>query len=175
MRIAGLLVLTILLPLTVYAALININTADATLLDTLPGIGPSKAAAIVDYRTKNGPFATIEDIQKVSGIGPVTFANLKDKITVGASAGGGPASGGQPSVPATSYTKVQAVKPASPIINQETNIQQNEKAVIAPTTTVEPAVVGAVAKSRASGLFSSIWTLGLLGVIVVAGGIFIFL
>jgi len=83
--------LTILLPILVClpvgtanaAALVNINTADATLLDTLPGIGPSKATAIVDYRIQNGLFATIGDIQNVSGIGPTTFANIKDLITVG--------------------------------------------------------------------------------------------
>lgn len=73
-----------LVPFLVHAAaLININTADAALLDTLPGIGPSKAAAIVTYRTDHGPFATIEDIQNVSGIGPSTFADIEALITVG--------------------------------------------------------------------------------------------
>src|SRR3990167_4025038 len=101
MRTAGLIALAVLLPFTAYAALVNINTADATLLDTLPGIGPSKAAAIVDFRTQNGPFAVIEDIQKVSGIGPVTFANMKAQITVGivaapAGGGGGPPGGAPP-------------------------------------------------------------------------------
>lgn len=67
-------------PQTVYP--ININTADKQTLMELPGIGESKAQAIIDYRTKNGPFASIEDIQNVSGIGPATFENLKDLITV---------------------------------------------------------------------------------------------
>ncbi len=71
------------IPGVAYAALININTADATLLDTLPGIGPAKATAIVDYRTANGPFAKIEDIQKVSGIGASTYTQLSSLITVG--------------------------------------------------------------------------------------------
>lgn len=83
MRSIGLAALTLLLPLAAYAALININTADAELLDTLPGIGPSKAAAIIDYRTEHGPFARIEDIQNVSGIGPSTFADIQPFITVG--------------------------------------------------------------------------------------------
>lgn len=83
MRTAGLVLLAFLLPIFAYAALININTADATLLDTLPGIGPSKAAAIVDYRTQHGPFARIEDIQNVSGIGASTYAQIAPLITVG--------------------------------------------------------------------------------------------
>lgn len=62
--------------------LININTASAEELDSLPGIGPTIAQRIVDYRDENGPFQTIEDIMNVSGIGPSTFDNIKDLITV---------------------------------------------------------------------------------------------
>jgi competence protein ComEA len=61
---------------------VNINTATAEELDTLPGIGPSLAQRIIDYRTANGPFQSIEDIKNVRGIGDVTFEELKDKITV---------------------------------------------------------------------------------------------
>ena len=63
--------------------LIDINTATVEQLDTLPGIGPSTAQKIVDYRATNGPFAIIEDIMDVSGIGPATFDNIKNLITVG--------------------------------------------------------------------------------------------
>ncbi|OGH58732.1 MAG: hypothetical protein A2725_03485 [Candidatus Magasanikbacteria bacterium RIFCSPHIGHO2_01_FULL_33_34] len=67
----------------VYAnELININIANIEELDTLPGIGIAKAQAIVDYRELNGSFATIEDIMNVSGIGQVTYDNMKDLITV---------------------------------------------------------------------------------------------
>lgn len=84
MRVAGILALVLFLPAFSCAAeLININTADAELLDTLPGIGPSKAAAIIDYRTEHGPFVRIEDIQNVSGIGPSTYADIEPLITVG--------------------------------------------------------------------------------------------
>ena len=65
------------------AALININTAGTEELDTLDGIGPAYAQRIVDYRTANGPFLTIEEIQNVKGIGEVTFSKIKDSITVG--------------------------------------------------------------------------------------------
>jgi competence protein ComEA len=72
-----------LFPAAVFAAgLVNINTADLATLETLNGIGPSKAQAIIDYRTQNGPFAAIGDIMNVSGIGTVTFNNIKDFITV---------------------------------------------------------------------------------------------
>ena len=83
MRIACLLALAILLPAFVQATtLININTADAALLDTLPGIGPSTAQKIIEYRDQNGVFATVEDLLKVPGIGPSTLENLRPLITV---------------------------------------------------------------------------------------------
>lgn len=61
--------------------LININTASAEELDSLPGIGPTLAQRIIAYREENGPFQTIEDIVNVSGIGSSTFENIKDLIT----------------------------------------------------------------------------------------------
>jgi competence protein ComEA len=65
------------------AELVNINTASSAELDTLPGIGPTTAQKIIDYRQQNGPFLSIEDIVNVSGIGPGTYEKLKDLITVG--------------------------------------------------------------------------------------------
>jgi competence protein ComEA len=65
------------------SGLININTATAAQLETLPRIGPAMAQRIVEYREANGPFKTIEEIQNVPGIGPATFNGLKDLITVG--------------------------------------------------------------------------------------------
>lgn len=63
--------------------LININTASIEELDKLPGIGQTTAIRIIDYRTLNGPFAAIEDIINVSGIGTATYEEIKDLITVG--------------------------------------------------------------------------------------------
>lgn len=62
--------------------LININTASATELEALPGIGPTLAQRIVDYRTQHGPFQTIEDIMNVAGIGPAVFDQIQGLITV---------------------------------------------------------------------------------------------
>ena len=62
---------------------VNINIASASELDTLPSIGPTTAQAIVDYRLENGPFTSIQDIQKVPGIGSATYEKIEDYITVG--------------------------------------------------------------------------------------------
>lgn len=62
---------------------IDINTATAADFERLPKIGPSIAERIVAYRDAHGPFSRIEDLQNVKGIGPATFAALKDYITVG--------------------------------------------------------------------------------------------
>ncbi|HIW75253.1 MULTISPECIES: ComEA family DNA-binding protein [Gordonibacter] len=62
---------------------ININRATAAELDTLPGVGASTADKIVADREANGPFKSIEDLKRVSGIGDKKFANLADKISVG--------------------------------------------------------------------------------------------
>ena len=61
---------------------INLNTASATQLDTLPGIGPAYAGRIIDYRNANGGFKTIEEVQNVKGIGPKTFDKMKDMISI---------------------------------------------------------------------------------------------
>jgi len=61
---------------------IDINRAEPWLLEALPGIGQVLAQRIVDYRSENGPFKRIEDLLKVSGIGPATFDKIKDYITV---------------------------------------------------------------------------------------------
>ena len=65
-----------------YNELININTATQTQLETLPGIGPSTADKIIQYRKENGNFKNIEDIKNVSGIGDSKYENIKDKICV---------------------------------------------------------------------------------------------
>ena len=61
---------------------ININTASTLALEALPGIGPSKAAAIAAYREDQGEFKSISEIQNVPGIGPKIYAQIKDLITV---------------------------------------------------------------------------------------------
>jgi competence protein ComEA len=61
---------------------VNLNSASQTELETIPGIGPSKALTIIEYREQNGPFQSVEDIKNISGIGDKTFEKLKDSIIV---------------------------------------------------------------------------------------------
>lgn len=70
-------------PATGAAAKVDLNTATAEQLDTLPGIGPSTAAKIIADRTSNGPFRTVDDLMRVPGIGSSKFEALKDLVTAG--------------------------------------------------------------------------------------------
>jgi competence protein ComEA len=62
--------------------LVNINTASATELEALPGIGEVLAATIVAYRDEHGPFASVDQLEDVSGIGPSTLEELRDLVTI---------------------------------------------------------------------------------------------
>ncbi|HET7928890.1 MAG TPA: ComEA family DNA-binding protein [Actinomycetota bacterium] len=64
------------------AGLINVNTAASTELEELPGVGEVIAQAIVDYRTENGPFTTVDQLLDVSGIGDATLENIRELVTV---------------------------------------------------------------------------------------------
>jgi competence protein ComEA len=63
-------------------AAVNINTATKEQLESLDGVGPVKAQAIVDYRTKNGNFKSLDDVKKVNGIGDATFDKIKKDIAL---------------------------------------------------------------------------------------------
>lgn len=63
-------------------AAVNLNTADASLLETIPGVGPVTAGAILDFRTENGPFTSIDQLLDVSGIGPATLEEMRSYVTI---------------------------------------------------------------------------------------------
>ncbi len=63
-------------------ATVNINSADEATLETLNGVGPVLAAAIIQYRTEHGPFASVDQLDEVSGIGPATLEDLRSQVTV---------------------------------------------------------------------------------------------
>ena len=170
MKTLVLLALLVIAPLTHAATPVNINTADASLLDTLPGIGPVRAEAIISYRQAHGPFTKIEDLDKVSGIGPVTVQNLQGLITVGARAPVAPrptpVDETKPSAPSASSHIVQknegALTKVSPQVHEK-------EAVVAPATAVNAVVAGAsvaTVASSPSGLLSSPWLYGFLGLLV---------
>ena len=62
-------------------AKVSLSTATVEQLDALPGVGPVTAQKIVDYRTENGPFASVDDLDAVPGIGPTRIENLRDLVT----------------------------------------------------------------------------------------------
>ncbi len=74
-------------------ATVNLNTASKDELVALPGIGPAKAQAIIDYRKAHGAFKSVEELKDVKGIGAKRYEKLKGEITVGASAGARPTVG----------------------------------------------------------------------------------
>lgn len=65
-------------------AAVNLNTATVAELDAVKGIGPSKAAAIVDYRSKNGPFKSVDELENVKGFGKKSVEKLRQELSVGA-------------------------------------------------------------------------------------------
>lgn len=69
-------------PESAQTQLVNINSADVTTLVSLDGIGESKARAIIEYRETHGPFASIEDLAQVKGIGARTVEKNADRLTV---------------------------------------------------------------------------------------------
>lgn len=60
---------------------VNVNTATVAELETLPGVGPALAARIIEYRRKNGPFSSLEELDEVEGIGPGKLEHLEDRVT----------------------------------------------------------------------------------------------
>jgi competence protein ComEA len=83
------------------AAPIDVNTATQAQLEGLKGIGPAKAKTIIEYRTKNGPFKSVDDLEKVKGIGKKTLDGFRADVTVG---------GGAPAAPATAKVDAKADK-----------------------------------------------------------------
>lgn len=96
-------------------AAVNINTASQAELEGLNGIGPVKAKAIVDYRQKNGPFKSVDDLKKVNGIGDKTLDGIRKEVAVsGASTPPAAKPGAKPATDAATDkgSKPPAAKPA---------------------------------------------------------------
>lgn len=117
-------------------AAVNINTATKEELDVLPGVGPAKAQAIIDYRKQNGPFKSIEDLKKVSGIGDATFEKLKGQISV---SGAGVSKATAPAAPAKVDSKPAVAVPTSTSAPAAPTKAESKPAVAVPTSTAAPA------------------------------------
>ena len=81
-KLLGGLLLSCLLSVSAYASM-DINSASQSELESVKGIGPAKAKAIVEHRAKNGPFKTLDDLRSVKGFGKASVARLKGELSVG--------------------------------------------------------------------------------------------
>lgn len=82
-KLFGMLAFALLLSPFGALAAVDVNTADAAALEQVKGIGPAKAAAIVKYRSDNGPFKSVDDLVNVPGIGEKSVKQLRDQLSVG--------------------------------------------------------------------------------------------
>lgn len=128
---------------------VDVNAATASELETLPGIGPSKAAAIIEYRNANGPFATVDQLDAVPGIGPATLANIRSLVVLG---------GGQTaSTPAS--TETSPVTPAATVGTTDgakVNINSATASELQQLPGIGPSKAAAIVEYRtANGPFSS--------------------
>ena len=144
-------------PLAVAMDKVDVNTADIALLDTLPGIGPAKAQAIVDFRTQNGPFASPEALVQVPGIGPATLANIRLLVVCGGDGepAAEPAATTTPAAALTGQAPTEAPAPSGPPgtginINTATAAQLETLPGIGPTK-----AASIVADRTANGPFAS--------------------
>jgi competence ComEA-like helix-hairpin-helix protein len=122
---------------------VNVNTATSTELQSLPGIGPAKATAIMDYRAQNGLFTNVEQLDNVPGIGPATMANIRPLVVL--------SEGDQPTA--------APMPEESPAPTAETNLVNINTATAAALETlpgIGPAKAGAIVTDRsANGPFTS--------------------
>ncbi len=135
-------------------AQVNINSASKEELDGLKGIGPAKAQAIVDYRRKNGPFKTVDDLENVPGIGPATLKDIRGSVMVSGAPRPTPAA--QPASPkvqphlAATQTPARpampaAAKPATPTTPATPAAVPAHPAQAAPAVPAKPAMPAAPA------------------------------
>lgn len=90
---------------SVWAA-VDLNKATQTELETIKGVGPAKAKAIIDYRTKNGPFKSVDDLDNVKGFGKKSVDKMRAEVSVN----GAPAA----AAPAKAVKDAKAAAPATP-------------------------------------------------------------
>ena len=118
-------------------AAVNINTANQTELESLPGIGPVKAKAILEYRKKNGGFKNVDELTRVDGIGPVTLKNARNDIVLDASAMTKPTTvSANPKSRVDAKKTLKQVAPAATLLKTPIQPTQANKAIVVPAKTI---------------------------------------
>jgi competence protein ComEA len=147
--------ITLLLALLMVAvnafAAVNVNTASEKELQMLTGIGPAKAKAIIDYRTKNGDFKAVDDLTKVPGIGPAVLGKIKSDVTLtGPTTSKAAAQTGAPATRAATPPASEAAKPTVPATPAAAPAPAAAKPVAAAATPATPAVPAAAGAAKAA-------------------------
>lgn len=118
-------------------AAVNINTANQTELESLPGIGPVKAKAILEYRKKNGGFKSVDELTRVDGIGPVTLKNARNDIVLDASAMTKPTTvSANPKSRVDAKKTLKQVAPAATLLKTPIQPTRANKAIVVPAKTI---------------------------------------
>ncbi|BBP02654.1 hypothetical protein TPL01_00860 [Sulfuriferula plumbiphila] len=110
MKKIWLVIAVLLASINMTLAAVNINTASQTELETLKGIGPAKAKAIVEDRAKNGPFKSVDDLDRVKGFGKKSVDKLRNNLTI---SGGNSSAAPTPKTTASKAKRVPMGKPAT--------------------------------------------------------------
>ena len=144
-KLIALLVGLLMIAVNAFAA-VNVNTANEKELQMLTGIGPAKAKAIIDYRTKNGEFKTVDDLIKVPGIGPAVLGKMKSDVTLTGPTAAKPAAG-DVARPAATSAAAPAAAAAKPTAAGGSTVATPAPA---PATKTEPAKPAAPATPTAA-------------------------
>ncbi len=110
MKKIWLFIAVLLASINMALAAVNINTASQTELETLNGVGPAKAKAIVEDRAKNGPFKSVDDLDRVKGFGKKSVDKLRNDLTI---SGGSSSAAPTPKTPINKAKRVPMGKPAT--------------------------------------------------------------
>ena len=112
-----------LLTASLSLAAVNINTASPSELEALPGIGPAKAKAIVDYRQQHGAFKSVEELKNVKGIGEGIFSKLKAEATVAPAAQNKTATPAAKKINPSAFSRIGKVRRCKPGDEKAVRIQ----------------------------------------------------